>query len=171
MAQRDGQQEKFLAVLRREGQGERVPRSPAERIELPGLVLQRQTVADAERVARAVADNLSHLGPWMAWAVPEAAARSVQRERLASSMERWHDGTEYVYLLLARDSDGLLGMCGLHRRVGPGGIELGYWLIKAAVGHGHVALGPYRAGRHRGARRGRAEHDLDLPLTSDRAAA
>lgn len=100
--------------------------------------MQRETVADAERVARAVADNLSHLGPWMDWAVPEAAASAVQRERIASAMEHWQDGTEYGYLLLARDSDELLGMCGLHRRVGPGGIELGYWLTETAVGHGHV---------------------------------
>ncbi|MDQ4102422.1 MAG: GNAT family N-acetyltransferase [Actinomycetota bacterium] len=92
-----------------------MPLHPAERIELRGLVLQRETVADAERVARAVADNLSHLAPWMAWAVPEASASSVQRERLAAAMKRWQDGTEYGYLLLARDSDELLGMCGLHR--------------------------------------------------------
>lgn len=111
---------------------------PAERIELRGLILQRETVADAERVATAVADNLSHLTPWMAWAVPEASAVSFQRERLTSAMKRWQDGTDYGYLLWARDSDELLGMCGLHRRIGPGGIELGYWLTVAAVGHGHI---------------------------------
>ncbi len=45
--------------MRREGQGEQVVLSPSERIELAGLTLQRETVADAERVARAVAENLS----------------------------------------------------------------------------------------------------------------
>jgi len=125
--------------MRDDGQGEQVPPCPSDRIELAGLTLQRKTVADAERVARAVAENLSHLGPWMAWAVPEAATSAVQRERLASAKERWQEGTEYGYLLLARDTDRLLGMCGLHRRVGPGGLELGYWLTEAAVGHGHVA--------------------------------
>jgi RimJ/RimL family protein N-acetyltransferase len=29
-------------------------------------------------------------------------------------------------------------MCGLHRLVDPGGIELGYWLTEVAVGHGHI---------------------------------
>lgn len=116
-----------------------MPRSPAERIELHGLILQRETVADAERVARAVADNLSHLRPWMAWAGHEAAVSSVQSERLASSMERWQEGTDYGYLLLAPDGDELVGMCALHRKVGPGGIELGYWLTEAAVGHGHAS--------------------------------
>lgn len=125
--------------MRREGQGERVPRSPAERIELNRLILQRETVADAERVARAVADNLGHLKPWMAWAVPEAAASAVQRARLGSSMGRWQGGTEYGYLLLAPDSDELIGMCGLHRRIGRGGIELGYWLTEAAVRHGYAS--------------------------------
>ncbi|HEV7450235.1 MAG TPA: hypothetical protein VGO16_02345 [Pseudonocardiaceae bacterium] len=43
-------------------------------------------MADAEHVARAVADNLDHLGPWMAWAVPDAAASSVTVGRMALNL-------------------------------------------------------------------------------------
>jgi ribosomal-protein-serine acetyltransferase len=46
----------------------------------------------------------------------------------------WDNGVAYHYAIL---SDGAVaGSCGLMRRVGPGGMEIGYWLHPAYTGRG-----------------------------------
>ncbi len=93
-------------------------------------MLRRIRDADAEDVARAVSRSLEHLRPWMRWATAEAGQFDSQRERIASAHALWDEGDcRYVIRALG---DVLVGGCGLHRRVGPGGIEIGYWI---AVGH------------------------------------
>jgi RimJ/RimL family protein N-acetyltransferase len=74
----------------------------------------------------------------MPWALPEAATSSAQRARLAKAEDLWSSGSDFTYLLLPRDNSRLLGVLGLHRRVGPHAIELGYWLAHDALGHGYA---------------------------------
>jgi RimJ/RimL family protein N-acetyltransferase len=97
---------------------------PPEVVHAGALVLRRGTVDDAVRLASAVADSLDHLAPWMPWATPEAATVDAQRRRLAE--ERWGPG-EYPYVMAAAGGD-IVGACGLHRRIGPTGLEIGYWV-------------------------------------------
>ncbi len=111
---------------------------PPERIDLEALSLQRASEADADKIAAAVAANLHHLAPWMPWASPGAGTPGAQRDRLQETSAAWDAGREYEFLALRVPDDELLGVFGLHRRVGPGAIELGYWLVEAAVGHGHA---------------------------------
>src|SRR5580700_10107967 len=62
--------------------------------------------------------------PWAAGYTRESAA-----EFLAKSAQGWSDGTEFGYAILA---DGALaGGCGLMSRIGPGGLEIGYWVHQA----------------------------------------
>lgn len=117
----------------------RVPVQPPERIELDALTLRRSTEADAAAVARAVAENLEHLAPWMPWAAPGAARPEVQQERLRHTMAAWERGTDFEFLVVPRDRDvPVLGVLGLHRRLGPRAIELGYWLAHDATGRGYA---------------------------------
>jgi RimJ/RimL family protein N-acetyltransferase len=53
--------------------------------------------------------------------------------------EGWEAGTDFGFLLLDSGETELLGIFGLHRRIGPAGIELGYWLDRTAVGHGYAS--------------------------------
>jgi RimJ/RimL family protein N-acetyltransferase len=112
---------------------------PPERIELPSLVLRRERLGDEGLVSDAVRANLDHLHPWMPWATPQAATSAAQRERLRLVEEWWEAGTDFSYLLLDSGETELLGIFGLHRRIGPRAIELGYWLARRAVGHGHAS--------------------------------
>jgi RimJ/RimL family protein N-acetyltransferase len=114
-----------------------MPQRPPERIPAGELTLRRETVDDAEMLATTVAANLDHLAPWMPWATPAAGTVESQRERLLTGAARWDCGEECGYLLLA-DDGALLGVFGLHRRIGPGAVEIGYWLAAAAVGHGYA---------------------------------
>ena len=105
---------------------------PPERIELTGLVLRRLSADDAAIVAAAALESLGHLRPWMAWATPEATTVEAQTERLLGPAGSWSANGSYEFGAF-RSGDGLLvGMCGLHRRIGPGALEIGYWV---RVGH------------------------------------
>lgn len=109
-----------------------------ERLQVEDLVLRRERVGDAELIAAAVATNLDHLRPWMPWAVPAAATVEAQRERLATIEQGWEDGNDYTYVLTDRSERAVLGIFGMHRRIGPDGIELGYWLDQDSTGHGYA---------------------------------
>lgn len=91
---------------------------------------------ESAAVASAVKESLEHLRPWMPWAGPEAAEPVHQRARIAGAMRNWDAGTEFVYTVflpgLQPAADGaVVGTFGLHRRIGPGGIEMGYWMHAA----------------------------------------
>ncbi len=90
-------------------------------------VLRTWTAADVPAMADAVTASLEHLRPWMPWVSAEplspqeraAIVRGWEVERLA--------GGDAVYGMFATDGR-VVGGCGLHRRLGPGALEIGYWV-------------------------------------------
>ena len=106
--------------------------SPPAELRAGPLLLRRMRENDATGVAATVGASLAHLRPWMPWATPEAADHRNQRARIAEADDLWEAGTDYIYLILVAHDGVLAGTIGLHRRVGDGGIEIGYWI---AVGH------------------------------------
>ncbi|HZA00269.1 MAG TPA: GNAT family N-acetyltransferase [Acidimicrobiales bacterium] len=102
-----------------------------------GAVLRRVRPSDAEAFARAVAESLEHLRPWMPWA-PSSVDAGHQRERLAKADTTWADGSDYEFAILTGDERLLLGGTGLMRRIGPGRIEIGYWVHVDHTGRGHA---------------------------------
>lgn len=109
---------------------------PPERLEGEGVLVRRATVADAGLIARAVAESLDHLRPWMPWATESAAREVAQRARLLDADRQWDDGEAFGYVVLDPDGSTLLGDCGLMARLGPGALELGYWVHVAHVSRG-----------------------------------
>jgi RimJ/RimL family protein N-acetyltransferase len=99
-----------------------------------GVLLRRSRVEDADALARAVAASLAELRPWMPWASAEAADPEFQRRRLQDVGLHWEDGSDFFYMIVTRDQ--VSGAMGLHARVGPGGLELGYWLRTDYTGRG-----------------------------------
>jgi RimJ/RimL family protein N-acetyltransferase len=100
------------------------------------LVLRRVRAADAGPIAAAVSTSMEHLRPWMPWATPEAADPRTQRARVAEADEMWAAGTDYIYSVFAAGDGTLVGAIGLHRRVGDGGIEIGYWITETQTHRG-----------------------------------
>lgn len=91
-----------------------------------GVQLRRHRVEDAEGIAAAVAASLPELRPWMPWATEEAGQPEVQRVRLEEVVPHWEAGSDFSYVIVV---DGhVVGGVGLHARIGPGALELGYWL-------------------------------------------
>lgn len=111
------------------------PNRPPEWLDLPdGFALRRRTVADAPEINDAVIRNLEHLRPWMPWAsAAPSLAHSTEMTRVGS--ELWEQGSDFLYVLVAAERpERIVGMFGLHRRIGPGGIEIGYWIDQEHTG-------------------------------------
>jgi ribosomal-protein-serine acetyltransferase len=96
--------------------------------------LRHWRVEDADAQGRAIEESLDHLRPWMAWAdewpKPPEARRALIREWEAG---RRAGGDELLAVWLG---DEIVGSCGLHRRIGPGGAEIGYWIHAAHLRRG-----------------------------------
>jgi RimJ/RimL family protein N-acetyltransferase len=106
-----------------------------ERIEeAGGLVLRRWLSEDAPELGRAVAASVEHLRPWMPWIAEEPLAIERRRAMIEEWGRAWSDGGDVV---LGAFLDGrVAGGCGLHRRIGPRGLEIGYWTHSALLRRG-----------------------------------
>jgi ribosomal-protein-serine acetyltransferase len=106
-----------------------------ERIEAPGgLVLRRWLVEDAALQHAAIQESLEHLRPWMPWVEQEPLTLEGRRDTIAAWDHEWAAGGD-VYLGIF-EGGRVAGSTGLHRRLGPGALEIGYWLHPAFTGRG-----------------------------------
>jgi RimJ/RimL family protein N-acetyltransferase len=109
---------------------------PNELIEHAPVTLRRFRADDVDALFHAVTESLDHLRPWMPWAADYSRASA--EEYLAGSIKSWDEGTEYNYAILtAVPGDiALAGVVGLMARIGPGGLEIGYWVHRAYARRG-----------------------------------
>jgi len=99
-----------------------------------GLVLRRWAEADAETLEAIVTANIEHLRPYMPWIASEPMSLDARRALERDWEETWLAGGDVV---LGIFDDGVaVGSTGLHRRIGPGGLEIGYWVAADHLGRG-----------------------------------
>ena len=79
-------------------------------------------------LVEAIAANLEHLQPWMPWAAHEPQPLDRKVALLRRFRRRFEAGEDFTYGLFAPDERTVVGGAGLHRRVGAGAIEIGYWV-------------------------------------------
>lgn len=116
---------------------------PPERVRVGGVTVRRWRPEDAEALHEALLADLEHLRPWMAWVAGEPLSLDERRARLAEWSRRWDAGEDFSFAIVD-DAGDVLGGCGLHRRIGPGGLEIGYWVRGDRTGRG-VATDAARA--------------------------
>lgn len=98
------------------------------------LVIRSWRESDVDALAAAVSESLEHLRPFMPWVANEPMSPP-ERQAL---IERWNaeadaSGDEVVGLFL----DGrVVGGSGFHRRIGEGGLEIGYWVHRDFIRQG-----------------------------------
>jgi len=97
--------------------------------------LRRWRIEDLPRLASAVRGSWDHLRPWTPWAQDEPTEET-QRPWLLAVQDEWRSGDAYQFAMLARGADTVVGSTGLMRRIGPGGLEIGYWVTVDHVGRG-----------------------------------
>ena len=119
------------------------PSAPPDRIDLPGrLALARWRRERASSAAEAINASLEHLQPWMAWA-SEPATEESMTTFFAIAEEQWAQRRDFGYSIVD-EHDSVVGGCGLHARIGPNGLEIGYWVHVDWIGKG-VATAAARA--------------------------
>jgi RimJ/RimL family protein N-acetyltransferase len=95
------------------------------------LLFSRALETDLEELKAAVNSSLSELRPWFPWAQQTATDQSVG-EFLSGATRGWETGTDFAYLGRELEdgapSGGIVCGCGLHPRLGPGALEIGYWV-------------------------------------------
>lgn len=109
------------------------PRLPG-RVTTERLVLRRWQHDDVGRLQAAVNANLEHLRPWMPWIAKEPLTRAERVRLIEEATQLWEQGGDVNFGVFL-DGD-LIGSCGLHHRVGPGAVEIGYWIDERHVGRG-----------------------------------
>jgi ribosomal-protein-serine acetyltransferase len=97
-----------------------------DHLEGDGLLLRRWRADDAEALAQAVAESAEHLRPWMPWISQEPLAVEARQALIERWEEEWAAGGD-VYLGVFHQGR-IAGGGGFHHRIGPGGLEIGYWI-------------------------------------------
>lgn len=111
--------------------------APPERIETDGLLLRRWVPEDLQASFDAVVASYEPLHAWMDW-LPEPRTMEQQREWMQRQYDSWPAGFSYNYGIFDADDGTLLGVIGVHDRVGPGALEIGYWCHVAHTGKGVI---------------------------------
>jgi RimJ/RimL family protein N-acetyltransferase len=109
---------------------------PAETLSFDRVELRRWRVSDTGTLDRAVTESLAHLLPWMPWAADHD--RKHIAEFLTRCEEEWDSGKAYSYAITSGGA--VIGSCGLMRRIGSGGLEIGYWLHHEWTGQGLATM-------------------------------
>ena len=105
---------------------------PDEHIEHGQVIVRRYREDDLGAVLAAVTESAAHLSPWLPWAANYS--RESAEAFLDSSDQGWDDGTAYNYAITTAGA--LAGGIGLMARIGPGGLEIGYWVRQAFTRRG-----------------------------------
>lgn len=111
--------------------------APPELVDAGPVVLRPQHVDDAAAIAAAIRVSREEIRPWLPFANDdEAITEAAQRRRLEDAALGWQSGTDFPYSVLAPEHGALVGLIGLHLRVGPGCMEIGYWIDTRWSGRG-----------------------------------
>jgi RimJ/RimL family protein N-acetyltransferase len=108
-----------------------VPR-PREVLEHGPATLRRWRPGDEEAAYLAVIESQDHLGPWMPWA--KTYSQENAAEFIAGCDRDWESGVAFNYAITVDKA--IAGSCGLMARIGPGGLEIGYWVHRAYTRRG-----------------------------------
>jgi RimJ/RimL family protein N-acetyltransferase len=111
--------------------------APPERIETDDLVLRRWTPEDLPARYDAIVASYEHLRPWMNW-LSESPTLEQQREWGERQAGSWPTEGSCKYGIFDAAEGTLLGVIGVHDRIGPGALEIGYWCHVAHTGKGVI---------------------------------
>lgn len=110
---------------------------PDERLVDPVVVLERSSLHHLDSLQAALIASHPELHVWMDWAGGEQAQSAETTEGfIRERQEWWESGSEYSYAMTAPGTDHVMGTCGLMRRIGEGGLEIGYWVRTDVTGRG-----------------------------------
>lgn len=110
----------------------------AYRIETPRTVVRCYRATDAQFVLDATTESLESLRKWMPWADDEPTSVEEKVKLLRTFRSQFDGDQDYIYGVFTRDESRLLGGAGLHRRIGPKALEIGYWIRSSEQRKGYA---------------------------------
>jgi RimJ/RimL family protein N-acetyltransferase len=108
----------------------------AESLSSGHVELRRWRMSDLNALEQAICESLDHLMPWMPWAAGRGRQPTV--DFLTWSQEEWKARRGFHYAITS--SDTVIGSCSLNRRIGAGGLDIGYWLHPQSTGRGLATM-------------------------------
>ncbi len=90
------------------------------------LTLRRWRAADVDALAAAITSSTDHLRPWMPWIAFEPVTRADRLTWIEQVTDEWAAGGDVVFGMFVDEV--VVGGSGLHRRSGPGTLDIGYWV-------------------------------------------
>jgi ribosomal-protein-serine acetyltransferase len=100
------------------------------------VTLRRWQAADVDLLYDVVISAREHLLPWLPW------VDGFDRDRAAWFTEQcereWATGEAYRFAITTEEM--LVGSASLMRKIGPGGLEISYWLHPAYTGRGLATM-------------------------------
>lgn len=109
---------------------------PPERIESERLLIRCWHPHDAPIFKDALDSSLPELQRWIPWAMNEPSPIDVLEDRLSGYRDDFFTGRSALFALMDPDETEVLGGVGLYRRIGPGALEIGYWVRSDQAGQG-----------------------------------
>jgi len=110
--------------------------TPPETVPTAVVDLVRWRPEWAPSLASAVEASLAELAPYMPWATPTYGLADA-RTYIDGSIADWDAGTNWNYAIVTRAGE-VVGSTGLMTRLGPGVLEIGYWLHTGHAGRGYA---------------------------------
>jgi RimJ/RimL family protein N-acetyltransferase len=113
---------------------------PPPATEAGWLVCRRVRRDDAADVYEAARASLEHIKRWMPWATDSYDLADAEDFAIRNSLAAQDEPvTDASYVI--RDRGGqFLGVCGLHARLAPGALEIGYWVDVRHIRRGVATL-------------------------------
>lgn len=114
---------------------------PPELIDLGTVQLYRVRSQDGPAMASATRANQAHIGRHIRWGTIEGTSLEHQQERCDQAEQGWQDGSLLAWAMREQADGPIIGTFSLHARVGPGSLEIGYWLDAEHGGRGLATAG------------------------------
>ncbi len=106
------------------------------RIETERLVIRCYDPVDAPLMKDAIDSSLDHLREWMPWTADEPQTIEEKVALIRRFRAAFDSGDNFAYGIFAQGDRVQLGGSGLHPRIGPGGLEIGYFVRADATRRG-----------------------------------
>jgi RimJ/RimL family protein N-acetyltransferase len=103
------------------------------------LELRAASSKYVNQMHEAIDHSVAELRPWMGWAQTLPTMEALNTV-LSEAERSFRTDADWMYLLIDRATSTVAGSSGLHRRIGPHGVEIGYWVRTSFTGRGFATL-------------------------------
>lgn len=113
----------------------RPPRRPPETLPAGEVTLRRFVFGDLDPLLAEISRSRDHLAPWQDWA--RTADLASLRGFLLFAEAAWQARSDFQFGMY-EPGGALVGGAGLHARLGPGAMEIGYWVGEPFINRGYA---------------------------------